>query len=70
MVQGPSNEHPSKRQHLTPRDNDNMGWVRREISGIKETPEEMASEAREDREKLSVCSKSSILLELKRVLTR
>jgi len=52
MVQGPSNEHPSKRRRLTPRDNDNMSWVRREISGIKETLEEMASEAREDREKI------------------
>ena len=46
MVQG-----PSKRQHLTPRDDDNMSWVQREISGIKETLKEMASEAREDREK-------------------
>ena len=39
-----------KRRRLTPRDDDNMTWVRREISGIKETLEEMASEAREDRE--------------------
>ena len=50
MVQGPSNERPLKRQRLTPHDDDNMRWVRREISGIKETLEEMASEAREDRE--------------------
>ena len=50
-VQDPSNEHPSKRRHLTARDNDNMRWVQREIAGIKEALEEMASEAREDRRK-------------------
>lgn len=50
MVQD-SNEHPLKRQHLTPHDDDNMRCVRREIAGIKEALEEMASEAREDRRK-------------------
>lgn len=42
-----------KRRRLTPRgcDDDNMKWVRREIAGIKEILEEMASEAREDRQK-------------------
>jgi predicted transcriptional regulator len=52
MVQGPSNEHPLKRQRLTPRDDDNMRWVRHEIASIKEALEEMASEAREDRRKI------------------
>ena len=52
MVQGPLNEHPSKRRRLTPHNNDNMSWVRHEISGIKETLKEMASKAREDREKI------------------
>lgn len=50
MVQDPSNEHPLKRRHLALRDDDNMRWVRREIAGIRETLEEMASEAREDRQ--------------------
>ena len=49
-VQDPSNEHPLKRRHLTLRDDDNMRWVQREIAGIKEALEEMASEAREDRQ--------------------
>jgi len=55
MVQGPSNERPSKRRRLAPcgcdDDNRDMKWVRREIARIKETLEEMASEAREDRQK-------------------
>ena len=50
MIQD-SNEHPLKRRHLTPHDDDNMRWVRREIAGIKEALEEMASKAREDRRK-------------------
>ena len=29
-----------------------MGWMRREIASIKETVEEMASEAREERDNL------------------
>jgi DNA-directed RNA polymerase subunit L len=49
-VQDPSNKHPSKRWHLTPRDNNNMRWVQREIAGIKEALEKMASEARENRQ--------------------
>ena len=53
MVQDPSNERPLKRPRLTPRDDsdENLIWVRREIAGIKKTLKEMASEAREDREK-------------------
>ena len=50
-VQDPLNEHPLKRQHLTPHDDDNMRWVQCEIAGIKEALEEMASKAREDRQK-------------------
>lgn len=42
-----------KRQRLTPRDDDKMKWLRREISGIKETLEEMVSEARQDRDKVN-----------------
>ena len=45
-------ERPLKRQRLAPCDNDNMRWVRREIAGIKETLEEMASEVRENRQHL------------------
>ena len=52
MVQDPSNERPLKRRHLASPDDDNMRWVRCEIAGIKETLEEMASEAREDRQNL------------------
>lgn len=52
MVQVPSNERPLKRRRLTPCDCDdgNMKWVRHEIASIKETLEEMASEAKEDRQ--------------------
>jgi hypothetical protein len=50
--QYPSNEHISKRQHLSPRDDDNMTWVRHEIASIKATLAEIASEAREDRQNL------------------
>jgi hypothetical protein len=51
MVQDTSNERPLKRR---PCDDDNrdMRLVRREIAGIKETLEEMASEARDDRQHL------------------
>lgn len=52
MDQDASNERPSTRRHSAPCDDDNMGWVRREIASIKETLEEMASEAREDRRRL------------------
>jgi hypothetical protein len=41
-----------KRQHLSPRDDDNMTWVRSEIASIKATLAEIASEAREDRQNL------------------
>lgn len=50
--QYPSNERILKKQHLPPRDDDNMTWVRREIASIKETLAEMASEAREDKRNL------------------
>lgn len=54
MAQDPAaNGQPLKRRHLAPRardlDDHNMSWVRREIAGIKETLEEIASDAREDR---------------------
>jgi predicted AlkP superfamily pyrophosphatase or phosphodiesterase len=51
MVQDPSNERPLKRRRLAHRD-DNMRWVQSEIADIKETLEEMASEAREGRQHL------------------
>ena len=40
-----------KKRHLS-RDDDNMTWLRSEISGIKATLAEIASEAREDRRNL------------------
>jgi hypothetical protein len=53
MVQDASNERPLKRRRLAPScDDDNMRWVRHEIAGVKETLEEMASEAREDRQQV------------------
>lgn len=50
MVQDASNERPLKRRRLAPCDDDHMRWVQHEIAGVKETLEEMASEAREDRQ--------------------
>jgi len=55
-VQDPSNERYMKRRLTTTstlRDNHDMKWVQNEIAGIKETLDEMASEAREDRRNLS-----------------
>ena len=59
-IQDPLNERPLKKRlqevQVAPhRDNNcdrNMGWMRREIASIKETVEEMASEAREERDNL------------------
>lgn len=48
MAQDPSNKRPLKRQHCD-RDDDKMRSVQCEIAGMKETLEEMVSEAREDR---------------------
>ena len=49
--QYPSDEHILKKRHLS-RDDDNMTWLRSEISSIKATLVEIASEAREDRRNL------------------
>ena len=50
-IQDPSSSNGRRlKRRLTLPDDDNMRWVRDEIAGIKETLEEMASEAREDRE--------------------
>jgi len=53
MAEDPANERPLKKQRLTPRDDEHMRWVRHEIAGIKDTIEEMALEAREDRRNLN-----------------
>ena len=49
--QYPSYEHILKKQHLS-HDDDNMTWLQSEISSIKATLVEIASEAREDRQNL------------------
>ncbi|KAF8961301.1 hypothetical protein BDZ97DRAFT_1921379 [Flammula alnicola] len=52
-IQDVVDERPLKKQRLAFRDEDDMRWVQHEITGVKESLEKIAAEAREDRQDIN-----------------